>query len=105
MDVPMKPGETEATWPGRRGARYTGGLWVGKFLKTVTYQEVAAMAASGTLGELCGRVARVEGFEGHARSGDVRANRSFGAPLVWAPAAAGDAVTPGRASSSSALAL
>jgi sulfopropanediol 3-dehydrogenase len=95
---------TNHVLPTRRGARYTGGLWVGKFLKTVTYQEVTDLAASGTLGELCGRVARVEGFEGHARSGDVRANRSFGAPLDWAPAAAGDAVTPARSSSPSALA-
>jgi sulfopropanediol 3-dehydrogenase len=95
---------TNHVLPTRRGARYTGGLWVGKFLKTVTYQEVTDVAASGTLGELCGRVARVEGFEGHARSGDVRANRSFGAPLDWAPAAAGDAVMPARSSSPSALA-
>ena len=56
------------------------------------------MAASGTLGELCGAVAWVEGFEGHARSGDVRANRSFGAPLVWAPAADGAEVTTDRSS-------
>jgi hypothetical protein len=39
---------------------------------------------------------KLDGFEGHARSGDVRANRSFGVPLVWAPAAAGDGVTTGR---------
>jgi sulfopropanediol 3-dehydrogenase len=95
---------TNHVLPTGRGARYTGGLWVGEFLKTVTYQEVTDVAASGTLGELCGRVARVEGFEGHARSGDVRANRSFGAPLDWAPAAAGDAVMPARSSSPSALA-
>jgi sulfopropanediol 3-dehydrogenase len=87
---------TNHVLPTRRGSRYTGGLWVGKFLKTVTYQEVTDPGASGRLGELCGRVARVEGFEGHARSGDVRAQKCFGAPLAWVPASSGDGVTTGR---------
>ena len=69
-----------------RAATYTGGLWVGKYLKTVTYQEVTDPPASAWLGELCGRAARVELFEGHARSGDVRAHKYAGAPLPWAPA-------------------
>ena len=43
-------------------------------------------AASAALGELCGRAARVELFEGHARSGDVRNHKYAGAPLSWAPA-------------------
>lgn len=77
---------TNHTLPTRGSARYTGGLWVGKYLKTVTYQEVTSTAASAALGELCGRAARVELFEGHARSGDVRANKYAGAPLPWAPA-------------------
>lgn len=77
---------TNHVLPTRRGARYTGGLWVGKFLKTVTYQEVTDQAASARLGELCGRVARVEGFEGHARSGDVRVHRYSGTGLPWSPA-------------------
>ena len=64
---------TNHVLPTRGAARYTGGLWVGKYLKTVTYQEVTDRAASAALGELCGRAARVELFEGHARSGDVRA--------------------------------
>ena len=59
-------------------ARYTGGLWVGKYLRTVTYQEVATRQSSGELGRVCGRAARVELFEGHARSGDVRAWRHLG---------------------------
>ncbi|HXW80142.1 MAG TPA: histidinol dehydrogenase [Acidimicrobiales bacterium] len=84
---------TNHVLPTRRGARYTGGLWVGKFLKTVTYQEVTDLTASGRLGELCGRVARVEGFEGHARSGDVRAHKSFGSPLEWSPVVSSDEVT------------
>ena len=52
-------------------ARYTGGLWVGKFLKTVTYQECDE-AASALIGEICARQCRIENFEGHARSCDVR---------------------------------
>jgi sulfopropanediol 3-dehydrogenase len=77
---------TNHTLPTRGAANYTGGLWVGKYLKTVTYQEVVDKAASAALGELCGRAARVELFEGHARSGDVRAHKYAGAPLPWAPA-------------------
>lgn len=76
---------TNHTLPTRGSARYTGGLWVGKYLKTVTYQEVTNRAASAALGELCGRAARVEFFEGHARSGDVRAAKYAGAELPWAP--------------------
>ena len=77
---------TNHTLPTQGAARYTGGLWVGKYLKTVTYQEVTNKTASAYLGELCGRAARVERFEGHARSGDVRAHKYAGAPLPWAPA-------------------
>lgn len=77
---------TNHTLPTRGSARYTGGLWVGKYLKTVTYQEVTDRSASARLGELCGRAARVELFEGHARSGDVRVHKYTGAPLPWAPA-------------------
>jgi sulfopropanediol 3-dehydrogenase len=77
---------TNHTLPTRGAANYTGGLWVGKYLKTVTYQEVTDRAVSAELGELCGRAARAEFFEGHARSGDVRAWKYAGAPLPWAPA-------------------
>jgi sulfopropanediol 3-dehydrogenase len=76
---------TNHTLPTRGAARYTGGLWVGKYLKTVTYQEVVDPQASAALGKLCGRAARVEKFEGHARSGDVRAAKYAGAPLPWKP--------------------
>jgi sulfopropanediol 3-dehydrogenase len=74
---------TNHVLPTRGAARYTGGLWVGKYLKTVTYQEVTDPAASARLGELCARASRVELFEGHARSGDVRAARHTNAPLSW----------------------
>jgi sulfopropanediol 3-dehydrogenase len=57
--------------PTGRAARYTGGLWVGKYLKTVTYQR-ATREASSAIGEICARQCRVEGFEAHARSCDLR---------------------------------
>jgi sulfopropanediol 3-dehydrogenase len=74
---------TNHTLPTRRSARYTGGLWVGKYLKTVTYQEITDRDSSVALGELCGRVSRVERFEGHARSGDVRVAKYAGAEFDW----------------------
>jgi sulfopropanediol 3-dehydrogenase len=55
-------------------ARYTGGLWVGKFLKTVTFQECDD-AASAMIGKICARQCRIENFEGHARSCDVRVEK------------------------------
>jgi sulfopropanediol 3-dehydrogenase len=60
--------------PTAGAARYTGGLWVGKFLKTVTYQECTP-EASVAIGEVCARQCRVENFEAHARSCDVRVRR------------------------------
>jgi sulfopropanediol 3-dehydrogenase len=60
--------------PTAGAARYTGGLWVGKFLKTVTWQECDP-AASVEIGEVCARQCRVERFEGHARSCDVRVEK------------------------------
>ena len=55
-------------------ARYTGGLWVGKFLKTVTFQECDEEAGA-LIGEICARQCRIENFEGHARSCDVRVEK------------------------------
>ncbi|MBO3682135.1 histidinol dehydrogenase [Streptomyces sp. NEAU-YJ-81] len=75
---------TNHVLPTRGAARYTGGLWVGKFLKTVTYQEVREDLSSAQLGKICGRLSRLEQFEGHARSGDLRAARFAGAELPWA---------------------
>ncbi|MEU5095674.1 histidinol dehydrogenase [Streptomyces sp. NPDC020996] len=74
---------TNHVLPTRGAARYTGGLWVGKYLKTVTYQEVTDTASQALLGRVCGRASRVELFEGHARSGDVRAARAAGDELPW----------------------
>ncbi len=80
---------TNHVLPTRGAARYTGGLWVGKYLRTVTYQEVRDVDSSALLGELCGRASRVERFEGHARSGDVRVAKYRGTPLSWSTHALG----------------
>jgi sulfopropanediol 3-dehydrogenase len=74
---------TNHVLPTRKAARYTGGLWVGKYLRTVTYQEVTDPVSSAKLGEICGRAARVELFEGHARSGDIRAAALDGVQPPW----------------------
>src|SRR5882757_357082 len=74
---------TNHVLPTRRAARYTGGLWVGRFLKTVTYQEIREDVSSAQLGEICGRLSRLEHFEGHARSADLRAAKFGGAELSW----------------------
>jgi len=77
---------TNHVLPTRGAANYTGGLWGGKYLKTVTYQEVTDTDSSAHLGQVCGRAARAELFEGHARSGDVRAAKYADAALPWSPA-------------------
>ncbi|OQU98457.1 hypothetical protein CLAIMM_04243 [Cladophialophora immunda] len=74
---------TNHVLPTRTTARYTGGLWVGKYLRTCTYQEVSSEQASGDLGRLCGRAARAENFEGHARSGDLRASKYLQDDFSW----------------------
>ena len=65
---------TNHTLPTKGAARYTGGLWVGKFLKTVTYQEVAP-GASAMVGEYCSRLCEIENFAGHKRQADLRVRR------------------------------
>ncbi len=74
---------TNHVLPTLGAARYTGGLWVGKYLKTVTYQEVTSADSSALLGEVCGRASRLEKFEGHARSGDLRAARFGDKSYDW----------------------
>jgi len=74
---------TNHVLPTLKASRYTGGLWVGKYLRTVTYQEVTSEQASGELGRLCGRAARAENFEGHARSGDLRASKYLKDEFAW----------------------
>jgi sulfopropanediol 3-dehydrogenase len=66
---------TNHTLPTGRAARYTGGLWVGKFLKTCTYQRVLTDEASALVGEYCSRLCALEGFAGHKEQADLRVRR------------------------------
>jgi len=65
---------TNHTLPTKKAARYTGGLWVGKFLKTCTYQRITS-EASVLVGEYCSRLCAVEGFAGHQEQADIRVRR------------------------------
>ena len=69
---------TNHTLPTKKAARYTGGLWVGKFLKTCTYQRVTSDAASTMIGEYCSRLCALEGFVGHGEQANVRVRRYGG---------------------------
>jgi sulfopropanediol 3-dehydrogenase len=78
---------TNHTLPTRGAARYTGGLWVGKFLKTCTYQRVTTDAASALIGEKCSRLCMLEGFAGHAEQANVRVRRYGKRNVAYATAA------------------
>lgn len=66
---------TNHTLPTKKAARYTGGLWVGKFLKTCTYQRVMTDEASAMIGEYCSRLCALEGFAGHGEQANIRVRR------------------------------
>ncbi|PID00405.1 histidinol dehydrogenase [Sporosarcina sp. P29] len=66
---------TNHTLPTKGAARYTGGLWVGKFIKTVTYQKITTPEASAYIGEYAARLCLLENFEGHARQAQLRVDR------------------------------
>ncbi len=66
---------TNHTLPTMKAARYTGGLWVGKFIKTCTYQRVLTDEASALVGEYCSRLCALEGFSGHKEQADLRVRR------------------------------
>ena len=66
---------TNHTLPTNRNARYTGGLWVGKFLKTCTYQRVLTDEASALMGEYCSRLCHMENFAGHGEQANLRVRR------------------------------
>ena len=66
---------TNHTLPTNKAARYTGGLWVGKFLKTCTYQRVLTDAASAEIGEICSRLCHMENFAGHGEQANIRVRR------------------------------
>ncbi|HVV92974.1 MAG TPA: histidinol dehydrogenase [Hyphomicrobiales bacterium] len=77
---------TNHTLPTGRAARYTGGLWVGKFMKTCTYQKVMTDEASAEVGRRCSRLCVLEGFLGHAEQANVRVRRYGGLNVAYAAA-------------------
>jgi sulfopropanediol 3-dehydrogenase len=85
---------TNHTLPTKKAARYTGGLWVGKFLKTCTYQRVLTDEASTLIGEYCSRLCALEGFAGHGEQANIRVRRYGGRDVPYAGSAlpVGDAV-------------
>jgi sulfopropanediol 3-dehydrogenase len=78
---------TNHTLPTNRAARYTGGLWVGKFMKTCTYQRVLTDEASAMVGEYCSRLCMLEGFVGHAEQANIRVRRYGHRNIPYATAA------------------
>ena len=66
---------TNHTLPTKKAGRYTGGLWVGKFLKTHSYQKILTDEAASMIGEKCSRLCMLEGFVGHAEQANVRVRR------------------------------
>ncbi|KJC40855.1 histidinol dehydrogenase [Bradyrhizobium sp. LTSP885] len=85
---------TNHTLPTMKAANYTGGLWVGKFLKTCTYQRVTTDAASAMIGEYCSRLCALEGFVGHGEQANIRVRRYGGRNVPY-----GKAVEPRSATS------
>ncbi len=78
---------TNHTLPTKRAGRYTGGLWVGKFIKTHTYQRILTDEASTLVGEHCSRLCMLEGFVGHAEQANVRLRRYGGKNVPYGEAA------------------
>jgi sulfopropanediol 3-dehydrogenase len=77
---------TNHTLPTGKAARYTGGLWVGKFIKTCTYQKVLTDQASAAIGEYCSRLCVLEGFYGHAEQANIRVRRYGGRSVAYGTA-------------------
>lgn len=77
---------TNHTLPTKKSARYTGGLWVGKFLKTCTYQRVHTNEATTLIGEYCSRLCAMEGFAGHGEQANIRVRRYGGRNVPYAGA-------------------
>ena len=75
---------TNHTLPTKKAARYTGGLWVGKFIKTCTYQRVTTDEASALIGEYCSRLCALEGFAGHGEQANIRVRRFGGRNVPYA---------------------
>lgn len=78
---------TNHTLPTKKAGRYTGGLWVGKYLKTHSYQKITTDEAAVQIGEYCSRLCLLEGFVGHAEQANVRVRRYGGRDIAYgAPA-------------------
>lgn len=75
---------TNHTLPTRKAARYSGGLWVGKFLKTCTYQKILTDGASALVGDYCSRLCALEGFSGHGEQANIRVRRYGGRNVPYA---------------------
>lgn len=80
---------TNHTLPTKGAARYTGGLWVGKFIKTCTYQRILTDEASANVGRYCSRLCALEGFVGHGEQANVRVRRYGGDNVAYGAAAHG----------------
>jgi sulfopropanediol 3-dehydrogenase len=78
---------TNHTLPTKKAGRYTGGLWVGKFLKTHSYQKVLTDKAAAEIGAYCSRLCMLEGFIGHAEQANVRVRRYGGRNIPYGAAA------------------
>jgi sulfopropanediol 3-dehydrogenase len=78
---------TNHTLPTKKAGRYTGGLWVGKFIKTHTYQKVTTDEASSLVGEYCSRLCALEHFAGHGEQANIRVRRYGGKDVPYAGSA------------------
>jgi sulfopropanediol 3-dehydrogenase len=78
---------TNHTLPTKKAARYTGGLWVGKFLKTCTYQKITTDEASALIGRYCSRLCALEGLVGHGEQANIRVRRYGGGNVEYGAAA------------------
>ena len=78
---------TNHTLPTKKAGRYTGGLWVGKFLKTHSYQKITSDEAATMMGEYGSRLCMLEGFVGHAEQCNIRARRYGGVNIPYGEAA------------------
>ena len=74
---------TNHTLPTNKNARYTGGLWVGKFLKTCTYQRILTDEASAHIGAYCSRLCHMENFAGHGEQANLRVRRYGNRETPW----------------------
>lgn len=78
---------TNHTLPTKRAGRYTGGLWVGKYLKTHSYQRIVTDEAAAMMGAYCSRLSMLEGFVGHAEQANLRVRRYGGRNVEYGTAA------------------